>query len=663
MEPLARRLPRSFHAFFGRFARLQPVQERALPAVLDGRDVLLSAPTASGKTEAFAAPAAEMVLCGERGGARALFVSPTRALANDLKRRLEGRYDGLGVEFGRYTGEHKERVDGRLPEVTVTTPEGLDSLLARRAHALAKVRSVVCDEIHVLDGTPRGDQLRVLLQRLERAARARPQRIAASATVERPEECAARYLEGARLVCVGGERRIRAKAFGGRGAPDVARHLEVLARHGFRKVLVFCRSRREVEELSSRLKGRCAFGDAVFPHHGSLSRTVRERTESRFLDAPAAVAIATTTLELGIDIGTVDFVLLAGPPSGVSSLLQRIGRGGRRTSATRAGYAVADAGEELVCRLLLRRAARGELLGADYAFRPGILVQQALVLAASEGWVDARRFSAAVPAALWADALPLGPKELLDHLAEEGLLEAPRSGRYVISEHAERRYDSGTLHSNIEDESTEEVVDRLTGEIIGRVAAAGGRRMYLGGAARRIVKRSGGRILTDVAGAAESPTFVPRIGPCCSFAQGRAVVGALGVEPDEIRQVPIEGSTIVLHGLGTVGSLLFGDLVRDEAGAGIVERLSPYVALLARPLERIPRCTAERARELSTLHEESLSKVLAMGPWHRHLPAGLRVQAVARAGALPRVCEFLETARSTFEESVDAEVLGAARCL
>ncbi|MBI4880451.1 MAG: DEAD/DEAH box helicase, partial [Planctomycetes bacterium] len=198
--PVRDLLPRTLNAFFGRFANFTSVQEQAIPALLGGRDALLCAPTASGKTEAYAAPLVERMLGAPRCPYRILFISPTRALANDLKRRLEERMAQLGVAFGRHTGEHKERVEGHPPEVAVMTPESLDSLLARRAAALAGVISVVLDEVHVLDGTPRGDHARLLLHRLDQCAAARPQRVAASATVDRPAEVAGRYLREALVV-------------------------------------------------------------------------------------------------------------------------------------------------------------------------------------------------------------------------------------------------------------------------------------------------------------------------------------------------------------------------------------------------------------------------------------------------------------------------------
>ena len=656
LDNVKRRLAGSFSTFFGRFDTLSPVQRQALPAILDGADVLITAPTASGKTEAFAAPAAEAIIKGKRGGARALFVSPTRALANDLKRRLEARFDDLTVGFGRYTGEHKERIAGRLAEIVVTTPEALDSLLARRARALRRVRLVVLDEIHVVDGTPRGDQLRVLLNRLELAAGQRPQRVVVSATVEDPAATAARYLEDPRIIAVDGARTIRAKVFHGRTPPRLAEHLRYLARQGFRKVLVFANRRADVEDYATRLKGHCVFGDQVFPHHGSLSQPVRERTEQHFLKARAAVAFATMTLELGIDIGSVDYVLLAGPPADVSSLLQRIGRGARRTDASRMGYAVADAGEQLICRVLLESAARGQLLGGPYALRPGVVVQQALVIAGSEDWVDEARLAAAVPTAVWEEMAPAGPRDLLDALVEADLLEAPRSGRYVLAVEVDHRYQGGTLHSNIGDTLASEVVDRLTGDVVGYVEVAEQRQLNLGGGARKVVRSEPGRILTDRVGCGKTPQFAPKGKPCCGLAQARAVVERLGLAEDEIQQIRLAGSTVLLHGLGTVGALLLSRALKDQHGAACVLRSSPYAIHLAKSLDDIPRPSAAAAAGFVAAQEGRLARLLAMGPWHRYLPTELRRQSTLRASGLDRVCALLAKARLTATDKGDPEV-------
>ena len=134
-------LPRTWHAFLARFGTPTPVQLQAIPALLSGRPTLLVAPTASGKTEAFAAPMAESILaCPGPGHLRAWIVCPTRALVNDLARRLEPPLRTLGLRLGRRTGEHREIPAANPPHVVLTTPESLDSLLTRSPKIFEKMR-------------------------------------------------------------------------------------------------------------------------------------------------------------------------------------------------------------------------------------------------------------------------------------------------------------------------------------------------------------------------------------------------------------------------------------------------------------------------------------------------------------------------------------------
>lgn len=642
-------LPRSFGAFLGRFSRLSPVQELAIEPLLEGHDALLVSPTASGKTEAYAAPLAERLLGSARTPSRphTLIVSPTRALANDLYRRLSAPFDSLDIPFGRYTGEHKQRVDGRLPCVAVTTPEALDSLLARRTDVLRGVRAVVLDELHVLDGTPRGDQLRILIQRLAQTAEAGLQRVGASATVSDPHGVAARYLGDAVVIQAPGRREIRAKMFPGRTPRDVAEHLRLLAESGFRKILVFARSRNDVESITAYLsKNRGPFRDCVFPHHGSLSRTVREQTEERFLNAPAAVAVATLTLELGIDIGGVDYVLLCGPPSSVASLLQRIGRGNRRARTTRVGCACASVGEELVFRVQLERAAAGDLCADPYAFRPGVLVQQAVVLACAEGEVTAERVHRILPddlKAVWS----VGELEMvLERAAEKGLLEPARSDRYVPSERSERLYEQGRLHSNIDEPGEILVEDRLTGEVIGAVAGTpGGRgeRIEIGGRTRQVAHVSGDRILTDRAREGGPARFATRAIPPVSFALSRAIAERVGAEPDELLQARCGDGWLLIHGIGSCGARLVADYLRQKSGSPPL-RVSPFAMLLAERLASPPNPSLQELRTLLHRREQSLARSLGMGPYHRYLPPEGRRAALADAAWVAGIARFLQRA-------------------
>jgi ATP-dependent Lhr-like helicase len=636
-------LPRTFAALLGRFPRLFPVQAQGVPPVLAGRDTLLSAPSASGKTEAYLAPLTERLLAGgERGGARVLIVSPTRALANDLHRRLEGPLARLGVSFGRHTGEHKERAGGALPEMAVITPEALDSLLARRSAALGGVCAVVVDEIHLLDGTARGDQLRVLLHRLSTEARAPVQRVAASATVTRARALAERYLQDPVLVEVPGTRRIYARGFEGRDGEALAGHLGELAAHGFRKILAFANSRNEVERVAAALLRRTPFGDAVFAHHGSLSQAQRERTEHRFWEAPAALAVATLTLELGLDIGTVDYVLLLTVPPGVDSLLQRIGRGNRRTGMSRVGYVYESEAERLLYRVLVERAVRGDLCAAPYALRPGVLVQQALVMAGGAGYVNADGLARAIPPSMRRELPEDAPAAILERAAEAGLLERAPGARYVLGEGAERRYAAGRLHGNIDSPREVDVVDRLTGEVVGRIA--GGPEppeLRLGGRGRRLVVARAGQVLTDSVGGGGAARFAAHGVPPVSFALARAVTAALGLAPGEVAWARTEAGCLVLHGLGTAGALLLGQLVAERLGKRRVLRVTPFTLLLSRAPGALPRPDPAQVTRVLGAREGRLARLCAMGPYHRHLPSGMRRAAVRAAADLDHIAAFL----------------------
>ncbi|MBI2373810.1 MAG: DEAD/DEAH box helicase [Deltaproteobacteria bacterium] len=634
-------LPRTAGVFFGRFAHATEIQTSAIPLILEGRDVLLTAPTAAGKTEAYAAPILERLLGSRRGSLHALVLSPTRALVNDLERRLAERFEALGVSYGRLTGEHKERPGGRLPEVVLTTPESLDSMLARNREALRTVRAVVLDEVHVLDGTSRGDQTRILLNRLERAAELRPQRLAASATVSNAEGLAARYLRAAALVRTGASRPIRGRAFVGGDGESLARHLDELASAGLRKVLVFVNTRAAVEVLTAQLRGRTAFGDLILPHHGSLAKNLREDTERRFLEASAAVAVATMTLEIGIDIGTVDYVFLTSPPPSVSSLLQRIGRGNRRGAESRVGYVVSTDAHRLWFSVLLVSAARGELCADPYAFRPGAIVQQALVLAGSAGSVGPVELRETLPGEV---ALQYGPvvPEILAAAAEEGLLELA-GGRYVLSEPSERRYGRGQLHANFEAERDIDVVDRATGRVVGGGSfeeVVPGSTIRLGGRDRTVVSAAGGALLTDAAGASGVTARPTRARAPVSFALAQAVARELGLEKDEVLQLRSGDGVLLVHGTGTVGTALL-----EATLAQPIARAGPVTILLERPIETMPQMSTEVLRRFLDAAGKRLARALAMGPFHGSLPADLRRSSAAEVGGVERCARFLTQAR------------------
>jgi ATP-dependent helicase Lhr and Lhr-like helicase len=403
---LFRSLGTAARQLLGRFEALTPVQRAAIPSVLDSKPTLVVACTASGKTEAVLAP---VLTLRERerwqGLPSVLYVAPTRALVNDLARRVEPRLAGF-VEVGRRTGEYRE------PDraVVITTPESLDSMLSRGArtapHPLSAVRAVILDELHVFAEGPRGAQLQILLARLDEVAREPVLRVALSATVPDPRRLAWRFLGPEAAVCAApGSREIRvlrADLDGplpergtsvdplakeilrvGRGpdgdAPLVMRLLELRRSWGRLKALVFVPSRARCDRLAAALT-RALEGRApveVFAHHGSLDRQHREKTERALAEQEEAVAVATSTLEVGVDIGDIDVVVVDGPPGSVSALLQEIGRGNRRSGDTIVLPVARDDVAAVTLASMIRAATSGELSAAPEVFHASVAIQQA----------------------------------------------------------------------------------------------------------------------------------------------------------------------------------------------------------------------------------------------------------------------------------------------
>ncbi|HEU5149553.1 MAG TPA: DEAD/DEAH box helicase [Iamia sp.] len=328
-------------AFFGQFGgRLKSVQEQAMAPVLAGTDVLIRAGTGSGKTEAAAAPLTERYLDDLDAGETVviLYISPTRALANDLARRLEPVYENLGLDVGVRHGERKDLARASCPGVLITTPESLDVMTSVREPRLLGARAIVLDEIHLLANTQRGLQLGIALHRLELLVERRLQTVGLSATVADPLAVWHFFRPGTDPEVIDDAdpprtliRRIRI---------DVthAELAERLARLGgeTEKVLVFVNSRRECDVLADAIRDGAGFGEAVFSHHSSLTKEARERVEHEFERSDRAVCVATSTLELGIDIGDVTLVVLYGAPADWQSFLQRCGRGNRRSQTVQA---------------------------------------------------------------------------------------------------------------------------------------------------------------------------------------------------------------------------------------------------------------------------------------------------------------------------------------
>lgn len=343
---------------------LREIQDLAIRAILDGADdVVIMAGTASGKTEAAFLPLLTRAVEAGAGGLKLLYVSPLKALINDQYGRLETLCDRLELPLTRWHGDAPQGPKTRLLRspggVALITPESIEALLLRRPAEAARlfrgVQAIVIDELHAFLQGPRGLHLASLLRRLDRIGEARARRVGLSATLG-DAEAARRWMRKDRPDAVEVLRAntkgpaIRLQVRGYEEPPEIegidelaedgaSDSLSRIADHLFAHLrgsnnLVFGGSRRTVEALADRLRQRCErdnVPEEFFPHHGSLAKELRETLERRLKAGELpTTAVATTTLELGIDLGSVASVAQVGAPRSLAGLRQRLGRSGRR---------------------------------------------------------------------------------------------------------------------------------------------------------------------------------------------------------------------------------------------------------------------------------------------------------------------------------------------
>ena len=323
---------------------LRPLQEHAIGPVLDGDHALLLAPTAGGKTEAAVFPLLSRMLTEQWGGLSVLYVCPIKALLNNLESRLRayGALVGRRVDLwhGDVGASRRRAIMRERPDLLLTTPESMEVMLvSSRSEPSALFRdlqAVVVDELHAFAGDDRGWHLLAVLERVSRLAGREIQRLGLSATIGNPEA----LLE---WLAPAPDRPRRVIAAAGDGASSACADLDyvgsvrnaakvVSALHRGEKRLVFCDSRARVEALAAELRQA---GTETFVSHSSLGSDERRRSEEAFSQSHDCVIVATSTLELGIDVGDLDHVVQIDAPATVASFLQRLGRTGRRPGTVR----------------------------------------------------------------------------------------------------------------------------------------------------------------------------------------------------------------------------------------------------------------------------------------------------------------------------------------
>jgi ATP-dependent Lhr-like helicase len=378
------------------FSKPTEPQEKTIPLILEGKNVLLISPTATGKTEAAFLPILSMLLQGHQGrpGIKVLYITPLRALNRDMLERLEWWCNNLDVKLAVRHGdtETKERVrqSRSPPDILITTPETLQAILSgwiMRQH-LQQVRWVIVDEVHEMADSKRGSQLSLALERLRGMVGEDFQLIGLSATIGSPDKVA-RFLVGkgrsVEIVRVPVARMMHLKIiFPKPGEEDLQlasqlyTHPEVAARlriirdyiNKHKSVLLFTNTRAVSEVLASRFK----VWDMNFPvsiHHGSLAKPSRIAAERGLKNGELKGLVCTSSLELGIDVGRIDLVVQYMSPRQATRLIQRVGRSGHRVGRIAEGMIVAlDSDDALEALAIAKKALKEDLEPVDIPPKP-----------------------------------------------------------------------------------------------------------------------------------------------------------------------------------------------------------------------------------------------------------------------------------------------------
>ena len=575
--------------FARRFGEPTPAQTKAWPLIAAGRDVLVTAPTGSGKTLAAFLSCLDRLIAEaiEKSGeledrTQVLYVSPLKALSNDIRRNLEEPLGELrevatelglpppairtAVRTGDTTARERREAVRRPPHVLVTTPESFYILLTSESgrRALRDVRTVIVDEIHAVAADKRGAHLALSLERLDAlvtAAGGKLQRIGLSATVK-PLAVAGELLCGAArpapaIVDVGQRRELDlgievlhdelGAVCTNEQWGEIYDRVADLAR-AHQSTLVFVNTRRLVERVAHHLGERLGEA-AVAAHHGSLSRERRLKAERRLKEGDLKLVVATASLELGIDVGAVDLVCLVGSPRSIATGLQRIGRSGHALRATPKGRLFPLTRDQLVeCAALVRAARRAEIDAIALRDAPlDVLAQQIVAACACEEWDEDALFETFRRAGPYRGLARADFDTVVDILSEGIATSRGRAGALLHRDAVGRKLRGrrgarlGALTSGgaIPDNANYDVILEPEGVLIGSVdedfavESMAGDVILLGNSSWRIRRVEAGRLrVEDAAGQPPTIPFWLGEGPARTR-ELSAEVGALRAEVDE----------------------------------------------------------------------------------------------------------------------------------
>ncbi|MEK0322172.1 MAG: DEAD/DEAH box helicase [Nitrosopumilus sp.] len=355
------------------FSKLTEIQKKASPIILQKKDCLVIAPTGSGKTECSVIPIFFLLKNSKKSGKiKALYITPLRALNRDVFRRITkyAHSNGLSIEIrhGDTSQKDRRKIRDDPPDILITTPETLVILLTqiKMLNALSDLEWVIIDEVHELLASERGSQLSLSIERLELNSKYPLTKIGLSATIGNFVE-AGKFVVGTKRKCqIIRDKSLRKydveiKYVDGTISDVAEKIIEYVSELDLDSpILLFTNTRGEAEFLASILKEKSPI--EIELHHGSLSKEVREETELTLREGKRSIVVCTSSLELGLDIGSVELVIHYGSPRQVSKLIQRIGRSRHNLDTSAKGLIITNnPDDEFEARAILERVKEGSI--------------------------------------------------------------------------------------------------------------------------------------------------------------------------------------------------------------------------------------------------------------------------------------------------------------
>lgn len=542
--------------FDASFAAPSDCQSGAWAAIRSGQHTLIAAPTGSGKTlAAFLSAIDELVREGEVFGlpdeTRVLYVSPLKALSNDIHKNLEAPLEAIHARLFEHgampfairtqvrTGDTPAHVRASMgkcpPHILVTTPESVYILLTSESgrRMLSTVRTVIVDEIHAIVGSKRGSHLALSLERLQRLTGQKLTRIGLSAT-QNPIATVADFLTGGapcRIIDTGLRRRLDLAielpelpleaVLSGAAARDIHDRMAALIQ-AHRTTLIFVNTRRLAERLARALSERLG-EEHVTSHHGSLSRDQRLSAENRLKTGQLKALVATASLELGIDVGAVDLVCQLGSTGSIAGFVQRVGRSGHFAGGLPKGRLFPTSRDDLIeCIALIDAVWRGDLDRLESPVHPlDVLAQQIIAMVACEDFGEDDLYQLVRRAWPYRELAREAFDEVIGMLAEGYATRRGQRGAYLHRDGIHRRLRARkgsrltavTCGGAIPDNAEYRVILEPQGECIGTVdedfaiESMAGDIFQLGNASWKVLRLEGGTLRVE--DARHQPPSIP----------------------------------------------------------------------------------------------------------------------------------------------------------